>query len=99
MTNADIRAALQRDVAAANPTKHECSWRNATDAMVALAPCQICDEQALAELRLAALDGPALLDRLIEEHEAIAAIGGGCDGAGECMVCDLIADAGRTLGL
>ena len=54
---------LRADVEAANAPAHDCSW-------VTSVPCSQCDEQALAELRIAALPAAELVERLVQAQEA-----------------------------
>ncbi len=96
MTNADIlKKKLRADVAAAKDK------RTCDDAHGAYREgCSECEQDfpdPKAKRRIAALDGPALLERLIEEHAALEAISGPCDGPDECGVCDTIAGCADAL--
>ncbi len=87
-TNADIISKLRADVAAASGPAPKRLGRGALAEL---------NRWNAARARLAAIDGPALLAVLIEEHAALEAISGPCDGPDECGVCDTIADCADAL--
>ncbi len=90
MTNADILTKLHADVAAAS----------APMSPPYTSPAERIDvsrRRKEARARLAALPGPALLERLVEEHAALEAISGPCDGPDECGICATIADCADAL--